>query len=145
MTENNSSGSSRRPIVLVVDDHCDTRELYTQALGLFGYATIEASDGFEAWEKANQILPDVIVTDVGLPRMDGMELCGRLKASGPTSHIPIIALTGFGEAAVAERARALGIAKVLVKPCPPDLLLSEVSGLCSADGGAPSGPDPADG
>ncbi len=144
MTENSSSGSLRRPIVLVVDDHRDTRELYTQALGLFGFATVEASDGVEALESANQILPDVIVTDVALPRMDGMELCSRLKASGPTSHIPVIALTGFGDVGIAERARAAGIAKVLVKPCPPDLLLSEVSELCSADNGAPSAPGPAD-
>ncbi len=117
---------ARRPVVLLIDDHHDTCDLYAQALEMFGYATVQASDGFEGWEKANAILPDVIITDVGLPRMDGIELCTRLKANAPTARIPIIALTGFGEAAVAERATAIGVIRVLVKPCPPDLLLAAV-------------------
>ena len=121
---------SRSPLVLVVDDHRDTREMYAQVLDLFGYRTCEAGDGFDAWEKAQALTPDVIVTDVGLPGMDGIELCSRLKANDATARIPVIALTGFGEAAVAERARSLGIAKVLVKPCSPDVLFSEIEAVC---------------
>lgn len=113
-------------VVLVIDDHRDTCELYSQALEMFGYGTAQAADGFEGLEKANAILPDVIVTDVGLPRMDGMEMCRRLKADARTAGIPVIALTGFGEAAVAERARALGVVRVLVKPCEPDSLLAAI-------------------
>ncbi len=115
----------------MVDDHADTRELYLQVLELSGYTTHGASDGFEAWEKANAILPDVIVTDVGLPKMDGIELCDRLKANAATAPIPIIALTGFAEATIAERARSLGIVKVLVKPCSPEMLLAEINAVCS--------------
>jgi CheY-like chemotaxis protein len=128
-----SNEPSRQPVVLLVDDHRDTREMYSQALQLLGYTTHEAGDGFGAWEKARAILPDVIVTDVGLPRMDGIELCGRLKGDNLTSHIPIIALTGFGEAAIAERARKLGVARLLVKPCSPDLLLAEIQAVCSSE------------
>ncbi len=139
-----NGATSRARTVLVVDDHVDTCDLYAQVLALFGYSVTQASDGFDAWTKANELVPDVIVTDVGLPGMDGIELCGRLKANSATAHIPIIALTGFGEAAVAERARALGIAKVLVKPCAPDLLLAEVAALCASDDGARPATDPAD-
>lgn len=124
----------RSPVVLIIDDHPDTRELYMQVLELSGFTTHGAGDGFEGWDKAKRLLPDVIVTDVGLPKMDGMELSTRLKADASTSQIPIIALTGFGEAAIADRARALGIAKVLVKPCSPDLLIDEVRALCSTGG-----------
>lgn len=120
----------RVPVVLVVEDHGDTRAMYAQVLELFGYVTHQARDGFEAWTKANELLPDVIVTDVGLPNMDGFELCARLKANLATRDIPVIALTGFGEAVVAERARTLGVVKVLVKPCAPDLLLSEIVAVC---------------
>ena len=132
LVEHTAAGPPAKGVVLLVDDHADTREMYAQVLALAGYTTHAASDGFEAWEKANLLLPDVIVTDVGLPRMDGIELCARLRANEATAHIPIIALTGFAEATVAERARELGIVKVLVKPCSPELLLTEISAACSA-------------
>ncbi len=131
----NKPGGSRARVILLIDDHADTRELYTQVLKMTGYTTHGAADGFEAWEKATGLKPDVIVTDVGLPRMDGIELCRRLKANDATAHIPIIALTGFGEAVIADRVRSLGIAKVLVKPCSPDVLLAEIEALCSSAGG----------
>ncbi len=103
-----------------------------QVLEIAGYTTYGASDGFEAWEKAKALRPNVIVTDIGLPKMDGIELCARLRGDEATSGIPIIALTGFAQATVAERARALGIVKVLVKPCSPELLLAEISALCGS-------------
>ncbi len=131
VTDNGPADRARRPVVLLIDDHRDTCDLYSQALEMFGYSTVQASDGFEGWEKANAILPDVISTDVGLPRMDGIELCTRLKSNEPTAHIPVIALTGFGEAAVSQRAGALGVARVLVKPCPPDALLAAIRAVCA--------------
>lgn len=118
-------------MILVVDDHADTRELYMQVLELSGYTACGAGDGFEAWEKAVSTRPDVVITDVGLPKMDGIELCARLKANELTAAIPVIALTGFGEAAIADRARALGIIRVLVKPCSPDVLLEVLGALCA--------------
>ncbi len=121
----------RNPVILVVDDHADTRELYMQVLEVSGYTACGAGDGFEAWEQAIRTRPDVVITDVGLPRMDGIELCARLKANDLTAGIPVIALTGFGEAAIAERARSLGIFKVLVKPCSPDELLDVLATLCA--------------
>jgi two-component system cell cycle response regulator DivK len=126
-----ANGRPAKGIVLLVDDHADTRDLYVQVLEIAGYETHAASDGLEAWEKANAVPPDVIVTDVGLPRMDGIELCARLRANEATARIPIIALTGFAEATIAERARALGIVKVLVKPCSPELLLAEIRAACA--------------
>jgi CheY-like chemotaxis protein len=136
--EDHREQPARRPSILIVDDHRDTRELYSQALNLFGYDTVEAADGFDAWDKANQNPPDVIVTDVGLPRMDGIELVRLLKGNEATARIPVIALTGFGESAVTERGRTLGLAKVLVKPCAPDLLLTTINALCPASQGGRS-------
>ncbi len=136
MSQSNPSRPLRPPIVLIVDDHLDTRELYSQALALHGYETVEASDGFEAWDKANAVLPDVIVTDVGLPRMDGIELTRMLKANGPTSRIPVIALTGFGPSAISERGGTATFAKLLVKPCAPEVL---IAALCALSPGVGDG------
>ncbi len=134
----NGKRASADPLVLIIDDHRDTREMYAQVLELYGYSTSEAGNGFEALERANAAISDVIVTDVGLPGMDGIELCRRLRADEATSRIPIIALTGFSQAAVAERARTLGIAKILVKPCSPDLLLAEIEAVCPRNRRPPS-------
>jgi CheY-like chemotaxis protein len=112
-----------RPLVLVIDDSNDTREVYAFALRLEGYAVEEACDGNEGITKAVNSLPDIIITDLSMPVMDGWETIRRLRSDEPTRRIPIIVCSGH------ERADAVQfpwVDALLAKPCPLDDLLCEV-------------------
>ena len=82
------------PLILVVDDFEDNREMYTQYLRFNGYRVAEAVDGLDALTKAAALRPDLIVMDLSLPRLDGWEATRRLKKDPLTSQIPVVALTG---------------------------------------------------
>src|SRR3954471_2119391 len=119
-----------RPLVLVVEDDLATRKLYAGALVEEGFEVIEAHNGFQASEKARELLPAAIVTDLGLPGIDGFELCRRLQRDAGTQHIPVIAITGrYVSAADLARARREGCHSVLVKPVEAARLVAELRGL----------------
>lgn len=84
--------SDDKPVVLVVDDNCDIQQLVGTLLGS-SYNVLTASDGVEGVRKAIKYVPDLVVCDVMMPVMDGMECCRRLKSEVPTSHIPVLMLT----------------------------------------------------
>lgn len=83
---------SRSTTLLVIDDHEDIRE-YVKVLFSTDYSVITAKDGLEGKELAEKHVPDLIISDVMMPRMDGIELCKTLKSQVSTSHIPVILLT----------------------------------------------------
>ena len=95
--------------MLVVEDYQDAREMYAAYLQFSGYRVAEATNGLEAIEKTLELLPDIILMDLALPKMDGWEATRRLKLDERTKHIPIVALTGHALAGHAEAARALPI------------------------------------
>src|SRR4026207_858113 len=97
-----------QPLVLVVEDYQDAREMYAAYLSFSGYRVAEATNGIEAIEKTIELLPDIILMDLALPRMDGWEATRRLKLDERTKHIPIVALTGHALAGYAEGARQAG-------------------------------------
>ena len=107
------------PHVLLVEDDRDTREMYSQYLSYSGCRVTEAPSARRALESVTQQRPDVIVTDIAMPGMDGLELSRRLRAHEGTRNIPIIAVSGQAS----ERAREAGADIVLDKPCEPDTLL----------------------
>jgi len=116
------------PLILLVDDVADARDMYSQYLTFHGFRVIEASDGEAGFQQAQEFLPDLILMDLGMPRVDGWEATRRLKADPRTEHIPVIALSGFGPDATA-RARAEGRAKfdaLFLKPCPPPTILAKI-------------------
>jgi len=86
--------TEQRPLVLLVDDNADTRQLHALYLGQEGCETVEASNGFEAFDKALKRHPDVIVMDLRMPKLDGWETIRLLKNRGQTKEIPVVALTG---------------------------------------------------
>ena len=115
-----------RPLVLVVEDYADAREMYAAYLVFSGYRVAEATNGLEAIEKAVELSPDIILMDLALPRMDGWEATRRLKGDERTRHIPIVALTGHALAGHAEGARRAGCDSFVTKPCLPDALVAEI-------------------
>lgn len=104
--------------ILVVEDHPDSREILTTQLKSMGYQVIEAATGEEGIEKAVASLPDLIVMDLGLPGIKGIEATQRLKQNPATAHIPVIALTAWNEKDFREEAEKAGIAEFLTKPTP---------------------------
>ena len=123
---------STQPLVLVVEDYQDAREMYAAYLSFSGYRVAEATNGIEAIEKTVELLPDIILMDLALPRMDGWEATRRLKEDERTKHIPIVALTGHALAGHAEGARQAGCDAFVTKPCLPDALVAEIQRMLSA-------------
>ncbi len=117
--------NSDSPLVLIVDDDPDGRDMYRATLASSGFRIEQAVDGFEAVDKGYKLRPDVILMDLLMPRLDGWEVIGWLKNNRNTRDIPIVAVTGAQEEQ-RELARRAGVHSVLVKPCPPELLLAEI-------------------
>ena len=114
-------------LVLVVDDFDDARELYRACLEHAGYRTAEARNGEEAVACAFPLRPDLVLLDLAMPVMDGVEAAPRLKADERTRHTPLVALTGYAVARYADSARQAGWARVLIKPVLPSDLVSTVN------------------
>jgi CheY-like chemotaxis protein len=106
------------PNVLLVEDDREGRRLYAQWLRDAGFQVAEAHNGLQALERALDSRPDVVVTDLNIPGIDGFELTRRLKHDPRVSHVPILAVTGY-EAFASDpaRARRAGCDAVLPKPC----------------------------
>ena len=121
------------PLVLVVEDYQDAREMYAAYLQFSGFEVAEATNGLEAIDKTLELMPDIILMDLALPRMDGWEATRRLKTDERTRKIPIVALTGHALAGHAEGARQAGCDAFLTKPCPPDRLLAELGRFLDVD------------
>jgi len=135
-----TAGSDRRRLVVVVEDHADSREMYVQYLEVSGFRTAAAEEGQQALRLAAELRPDLIVTDLSLPGLDGCDLIGRLRADMATRNIPIIALTASADLASAARAREAGCNAFLTKPCLPDALVAEIEHVLSL--GGPARPSP---
>jgi two-component system cell cycle response regulator DivK len=114
---------SERPLVLLVEDDREGRLLFADWLEDAGFRVEQAHNGLQALERAVDLLPDAIFTDLNIPGIDGYELTRRLKQDPRTAAIPVLAVTGYApftqDPARAERAGCDG---VLAKPCDPDEL-----------------------
>jgi CheY-like chemotaxis protein len=121
-----------QPLILVVDDYQDAREMYAEYLQFSGFRVAEARNGNEAVEQAFALKPDLILMDLSLPGMDGWEATRRLKADDRTKHIPIVALTGHALAGASEGAKKAGCDSFVTKPCLPDDLVVEVRRMLGA-------------
>ncbi len=117
------------PLVLVVEDDPETRRFYSDALERDGFATDEAHNGWQALEKALQDPPDLILTDIAVPGIDGIELCRRLRADDRTRRVPVLAITGYADRHYPDRAMGAGADQVLAKPCDADKLVFEARRL----------------
>jgi CheY-like chemotaxis protein len=124
-----------KPLVLVVDDYQDAREMYAEYLSFSGFRVVEAGTGTEAVEKALALRPDVILMDLSLPGMDGWAATRQLKSDERTKGIPVVALTGHALAGASEGARLAGCDAFVTKPCLPDELVVEVRRMLRREDG----------
>jgi len=115
-------GRGRARVILVVDDTSDTRDIYSLYLSSKGFKVPTARDGASGLEAACTHQPDVIVMDLSMPGVDGIEATRRLKADPRTSHIPVLILTAYPLHAVQGGALEAGADDFLTKPCLPDRL-----------------------
>ena len=115
-------------IVLVVEDNADIREYIRGSLSDF-FEVITAKDGKEAWELAQSRIPNVIVSDVMMPEMDGIELCRLVKDDIRTSHIPVILLTAKDSMRDKQEGYVSGADSYLTKPFSSKLLHSRINNL----------------
>ena len=120
--------TENHPIVLVVEDNTDIRE-YIRSSFTDIYEVITAKDGKEGWELAQARIPNIIVSDIMMPVMDGIELCKRIKEDMRTSHIPVILLTAKDSLQDKEEGYASGADSYLTKPFSAKLLHSRINNL----------------
>lgn len=131
--------SAHNPLVLIVEDDFSTRMLYREYLQHEGFRTVDAHNGHQALEKARDLQPNAVLTDLAVPGMDGFEFCRALQESPATRSIPILAVTGHSEYLdQPDRFAQAGIAHVLIKPCAPDVIAAELRRLLGS--GQPSTP-----
>jgi CheY-like chemotaxis protein len=113
-------------VILLVEDHQDSRQMYAEFMA-DTYEVMEAGTGLEALRLMEQRPPDLLVTDLSLPDIDGFELVTRMRQNPKLAGLPVIFLSGYGGHAHEERARSLGSRRLLQKPCLPDTLADAVT------------------
>lgn len=118
-----------RKTVLLVEDHPGDRNMYGNILWYNGYDVVLAEDGEAGLRLAQEQHPDLILLDLELPVMHGLEMCSRLKQDDATKDIPCIAVTGRTLRELGGNSKVLGYAKFLEKPISPLQLLHEVEAL----------------
>jgi DNA-binding response OmpR family regulator len=112
--------------VLVVEDDPNTLAGYVEILEAAGLQAAGIANGADALGLAIRIRPDIVVTDITLPGLDGLSLAEALRADGRTRGIPVIGLTAQWTPDVRGHATKAGISTLLLKPCMPDHLLAEI-------------------
>jgi CheY-like chemotaxis protein len=126
-----STGAAGRR-VLVADDSRDSAESMGMLLELAGHEVRLAYDGQEALELADSFRPDVILLDIGLPKLDGFEVASRLRQDHRHDRMLLMAVTGYGTDGDRDRARAAGFDHHLVKPVDPRTLRDLIAGYGAA-------------
>ena len=120
------------PLVLVVEDSDAIRAAFTILLEESGYAVAAAATGAEALRLAERRAPDLVLLDLGLPDMRGLDVARRLKASPATARVPLVALTGRDDETDRGALMAAGCAAYLVKPIDTQQLIRSLPGYIAS-------------
>jgi two-component system, cell cycle response regulator DivK len=115
------------PLILLVEDYADAREMYRDYLEFSGFRVETACDGRDAIQKARTVDPDLILMDLSLPGIDGWEATRILKADGATAHLTIVALSAHALPPEGQRAAAAGCDGFIAKPCLPPELVAQIA------------------
>lgn len=115
------TGGNDKKIILVAEDYADVRMAMKILLEVHGYEVVEASDGYDAVEMARLHKPDLILLDLAMPSMDGLEAAAAIRALDEFANVPIVAVTAYGDV-YRDRAIAAGCTDVVAKPLDFDSL-----------------------
>ena len=123
-----SADKAEKPMLLIVEDNADVRNYVKDNLKT-DFRTIEALDGEDGWNKSIESIPDLIVSDVMMPKLDGFKLCKKLKTDERTSHIPVILLTAKAAKQDKIEGYETGADEYIMKPFEPDELKARIKNL----------------
>lgn len=118
--------TSLSPLLLLVDDDRNTREGYAEFLKTDGFRVVEAASAEDALARSIEQPPDVVITDISLPGVDGFALAAHLRSVRETRAIPVVAMTAHWATDLHERASRAGITAIVAKPCQPLHLVAEL-------------------
>ena len=113
--------------ILAVDDSASMRKMVSFTLAGAGFQVVEAVDGQDAWERAQQHTFDLVLTDQNMPRLDGLGLTRKLREHPRFQHTPILVLTTESSDAMKQAGRAAGATGWLVKPFDPGRLIEVIN------------------
>ena len=131
-----AGATPKKKKILVADDDPSILRLVELMLTRHGLAVITAKDGEEAFEKAVLEKPDAILLDIRMPKLDGLQLCSKLKATESTAAIPVAFVTAQKDVAFYREAQELGGLLYITKPFKPEKLIDAVGLLLSSRGQA---------
>lgn len=122
-----TTNSHSKGVILVADDSTTNLDILYRILSRGGYEVIMAEDGIDALEAIKQTLPDLILLDVDMPRMDGFNVCQRIKSDEKTAHIPVIFISALDELGDKVRAFEVGAVDYIIKPFKVEELMMRVA------------------
>lgn len=120
--------------IVIAEDERDIRDLVTFTLTFAGHQVIPTANGEELVEKVLQEIPDLILTDVRMPRLTGYEACKRIKSEEKVKHIPLVFLSAKGQEAEVQTGIEAGADEYILKPFSPDQLTDRVKSILSKHG-----------
>jgi len=125
---NNIKHTNKKATVLIVEDDADFR-FYIKDNLKATFNIIEATDGKEGWQKALASHPNIVVSDISMPEMDGIELCRKIKADSRTTHIPVVLLTALTGESAQLKGLETGATDYMTKPFNFEILLSKIKNI----------------
>ena len=117
--------------ILIIEDDPDIMRLLSRTLSAAGYTVIHAYGGQDALRKTEATMPDLVLTDLAMPQMTGVEVIQLLKGNPDTAHIPVVAVTAHMWDHIAQSAGQVGVDGFINKPFSSKTLLREVAGFLS--------------
>ena len=134
----NKLTEAKRKTILIVDDEPTARTLLRLILVRAEYTVVEATDGYEALKKLGETAVDLVLLDVMMPGMDGIEVCQKIRAAEKTAVVPVLLLSAKTDVLSIRRGLSAGANQYLTKPIAPDLLLTHMkeslNGLAGENG-----------
>jgi two-component system, cell cycle response regulator DivK len=128
------SGSFGLARILVVEDNALNIKLFCDLLAAHGHEPHAVTDSREALERAQAFAPELIITDIQLPHVSGLELIGHFRADPDLQHVPIMAVTAYAGAGDEDRVRAAGASAYVSKPISVMRFVEEVTALLATNG-----------
>lgn len=137
-----AAGRGERPLVLVVEDSPEDWEIYGKVLWYNGFDVVHATSGHEALELARKRVPDLMLVDLMLPGMDGLELCRRFRTESALTEVPVLMISARPKEDYRGRALDAGCLDFIEKPYSPVDLLHRVEALVGRPPPSGEGPEP---